>query len=82
MLDVQLIRDNYQLSECAFDCVWFDGKVGEWASIGQNQVKQLADHMSRAYEMWKKEPITNPAGIDTAKEFTWENSAKKLLGVL
>jgi len=38
--------------------------------------------MSRAYEMWKKEPITNPAGIDTAKEFTWENSAKKLLGVL
>jgi len=73
---------DIEKTEPAFDGVWFDGKVGEWASIGQNQVKQLADHMRNAYEMWKKEPITNPAGIDTAKEFTWENSAKKLLGVL
>ena len=38
--------------------------------------------MKRAYELWKQEPITNTAGIDTAKEFTWENTTKKLLGVL
>ncbi len=73
---------DIEKTEPAFDGVWFDGKVGEWASLGQNQVKQLADHMRRAYDLWKKEPITNPAGIETAKEFTWENTAKKLLGVL
>ena len=38
--------------------------------------------MRRAYDLWKQEPITNPAGIETAKEFTWENTAKKLLGVI
>ena len=73
---------DIEKTEPAFDGVWFDGKVGEWASLGQNQVKQLADHMRTAYESWKKEPITNPAGVETAKEFTWENTAKKLLGVL
>jgi hypothetical protein len=73
---------DIEKTEPAFDGVWFDGKVGEWASLGQNQVKQLADHMKTAYDLWKQEPITNPAGIETAKEFTWENTAKKLLGVL
>ena len=38
--------------------------------------------MRTAYEAWKKEPITNPGGIDTAKKFTWTNTAEKLLGVL
>ena len=39
---------DIEKTEPAFDGVWFDGKVGEWASIGQNQVKQLADHMRTA----------------------------------
>jgi glycosyltransferase involved in cell wall biosynthesis len=75
---------DIEKTEPAFDGVWFDGKVGEWASLGQSQIKQLADHMKRAYEVWKQEPvtITNPAGIETAKKFTWTNSAEKLLGVL
>ena len=68
--------------EPAFDGVWFDGNTGEWASIGQNQIKQLAEHMRRTYEVWKKGPVTNPAGIETAKKFTWANSAEKLLGVV
>jgi len=73
---------DIEKTEPAFDGVWFDGKVGEWASIGQNQVKQLADHMRRAYELWKQEPVTTHAGIETAKKFTWKNSAEKLLGAL
>ena len=73
---------DIEKTEPAFDGVWFDGKVGEWASIGQNQVKQLADHMRTAYESWKKESIINSVGNDTAKKFTWANTAEKLLGVL
>jgi len=38
--------------------------------------------MKRAYELWKQEPVTNPAGIETAKKFTWAHSAEKLLGAL
>ena len=86
MLQTTLVIHNslvdIEKTEPAFDGVWFDGKVGERASIGQNQVKQLADHMRTAYESWKKESIINSGGIDTAKKFTWANTAKKLLGVL
>ena len=54
---------DIEKTEPAFDGVWFDGKVGEWASLDQNQIQQLANHMKVAYETWKREgPITNPAG--------------------
>jgi len=36
---------DIEKTEPAYDGVWFDGKVGEWATISKNQVKQLADHM-------------------------------------
>ena len=74
---------NVENTEPAFDGVRFDGKVGEWASLGQDQVKQLAKHMRNVYEMWKANgQVVNPAGIETGKKFTWAHSAEKLLGAL
>lgn len=66
-------------TEPAFDGVWFNGQFGQWASLGQPQVQQLADHMRDFYENWKRGNIDNPAGIETAKQFSWENTAQKLL---
>ena len=73
---------DIEKTEPAFDGVWFDGKVGEWGSLGQNQVQSLAERMRHFYEAWKSGNIQNPNGIVIAKEFSWENSVKKLLEVV
>lgn len=73
---------NIERTEPAFDGVWFDGKVGEWASLGKNQIDQLASHMRGLYEAWKANRLYNEAGIKTAQELSWENTAKSLLSVV
>ena len=66
---------DIEKTEPAFDGVWFDGKVGEWASIGQNQVKQLADHMKSAYESHGKKSLSQiPVELIRQREFTWANT--------
>lgn len=67
-------------TEPAFDGIWFDGSFGEWASLGKNQVDQLASYLKQLYETWKMNGIlVNNNGIETARNFTWTNSAQKLL---
>lgn len=61
----------------------FDGKAfigqGRWAKIDQKQIDQTIGHMRHAYSDNLTE---NPNGVETAKNFSWENSAKKLLGCI
>ena len=65
--------------EPAQDGVWFHGQ-GSWASLGSNQLEQVVTYM-RAIHTLKQEGNlqTNIDGIYTAKEFSWENSAKKFI---
>lgn len=61
--------------ESAFDGKWFFGK-SNWGKIGQTQKDQLISHMQEVYNQGIK---TNPAGVETAKKFSWKNTAENLL---
>lgn len=61
--------------ENAYDGLWFNG-FGEWAKIDEKQKEQIVFYMR---ELYKNRTTTNIAGVETAKKFSWENSAEKLL---
>ena len=61
------------------DGKWFRGQ-GSWAKIDKKQVSELAQHMREVHEKKKEDKLNiNQAGVDTAKIFNWENSAKKIV---
>jgi len=65
--------------EDANDGFWFRGQ-GQWASIQEKQIDSLAEHMRNVHEKKKKDDLNiNQAGIDTAKQFSWTNSAQKII---
>lgn len=69
-------------TESAYDGKWFHNQ-GQWAELGENQIKQLVLHMQEIYKQWKDNPnIINQAGIETAKEFSWDNTVKSIINVL
>ena len=65
--------------EDANDGFWFRGQ-GQWASIKEEQIDSLAEHMRDVHEKKKNDNLSiNQAGIDTAKKFSWKNSAQKII---
>ena len=62
--------------ENAFDGVFFDGKKGDWALIGENCKSKLTEALKTVYKNGK---VINEEGIKTAEKFTWENSAKQII---
>jgi len=68
--------------EQASDGKWFDGSA-EWASIGEVS-SDFSNHMRSVYEEWKGSD-TNPvneSGIQTAKEFSWNNTAASIQDII
>ncbi len=65
--------------EMAHDGVFFDGMVGRWAALGNKQKEQLIGHMR---DVHKSDPKLNLTGIETAKKFSWQNTAKKIMEAL
>ncbi len=61
--------------ETAIDNKWFDG-TGNWAKIGQKEKDQIIEYMRYIFT---NKINTNPHGLETAKLFSWENSAKQML---
>ena len=78
-------KDNAYLvsidkTEKAFDGKWFDGKTGNWAHIGDDQINQIADHMKNVHELKQSGSLgVNNGGLEAAGRFTWDNSAVKIL---
>ena len=73
-------EDNAMLIEIedvedAYDGKWFSGQ-GRWAEFGYDQEERLIDCMRVCY---RDRILGNPAGLKTAKKFTWENTVDKLL---
>ena len=62
--------------EPAFDGKWFFGQ-GNWAKITDDQVDLLANMMKDFAKNYKND--INSAGVDTAKKFSWENTANAIL---
>jgi glycosyltransferase involved in cell wall biosynthesis len=76
-----LSKDNARLIEVAdledaYDGVWFQGQ-GRWARLGDDAVDQLVEHLRGVHRAKQcGELPLNEAGIETAKRFSWENSAR------
>ena len=65
--------------EPAFDGKWFFGQ-GNWAKIGPHEEMDL--YMKMMKFILDKRGTLNQAGIETAKKFSWENTANQILKVL
>jgi hypothetical protein len=55
----------------AVDDKFFDG-YGKWAELGDNQMEQIVEHMRFVYN---NHISTNEAGLQTARQLTWANTA-------
>jgi glycosyltransferase involved in cell wall biosynthesis len=66
---------DIQECEPAIDNKWFNGS-GNWAKIGEEQKEQIVDHMRN---MYINRITENQNGLDTAKQFSWINSANTLV---
>ena len=76
--DNSLLIEIYSM-EPAYDGKWFNGTVGEWASLKGNPTDQLISHMRNVYSDWQESrPIVNEEGIRTATEFSWDKTARKI----
>lgn len=64
--------------EKAYDGKAFTGQ-GSWAKIGQQQIDQTIEYMRYVY---KNKINTNMSGVETAKTFSWQNTAKALSGCI
>ena len=65
--------------ESAFDGKWFFGQ-GNWAKIGAHEEMDLYMKMMK-YILDKKGTVNN-AGIETAKRFSWQNTAREMVKCL
>jgi len=65
--------------ESAFDNKWFFGQ-GNWAKINDTEVDMLAKLMQRFIKLSKGK--VNTSGIETAKKFSWQNTAKEIIKCL
>jgi glycosyltransferase involved in cell wall biosynthesis len=63
---------NIDQIESAIDNIWFHGKSGNWATIGQNQIDQAIEYMRYVY---KNNIRTNNNGLKTAQNLTWQKTA-------
>jgi glycosyltransferase involved in cell wall biosynthesis len=62
--------------DSAEDGIWFHGQ-GEWAKMGEDQIEQLVVHLRDVHRLKQIGQLgRNNAGIETAKRFSWANSAK------
>ena len=62
--------------EPAHDGKWFFGQ-GNWAKISEREIFDLAIKM-RSFVTDSK-GTTNEAGVETAREFSWNNTARKII---
>jgi glycosyltransferase involved in cell wall biosynthesis len=65
-------------TEPAHDGKAFHGQ-GHWAKIGQDQIDQTIQYMRYVYN---NKINTNLAGLKTAQEYSWQNSAECLYGCI
>jgi len=70
-------------TEVAKDGKWFHGD-GEWAALGDSQIEAMVEALRFYYKAWSQggKVLQNTFGIETAKKFTWENTAHRIIASL
>jgi glycosyltransferase involved in cell wall biosynthesis len=64
--------------EPASDGKWFNGELGEWASLEGDPFDSLVEHLRTVYKRWQDGSVENAAGIQTAIDFSWNETARKI----
>jgi glycosyltransferase involved in cell wall biosynthesis len=65
--------------EPAYDGIWFHNQ-GNWGKIDNTQIKFLADLMKYIHNVKQRGELTlNIQGIETAKKFSWINTASTIV---
>jgi len=68
--------------ELAFDGQFFNGQ-GDWYCIDDAHIDQIAEYMKTVHKLKQENNLQqNTAGIETAKKFTWSNSAQTIVQLL
>lgn len=75
-----LSNENSTLLDCskrelAYDGVFFHGN-GNWLSYEEDDIERMANAVREVYNRGRR---INEKGIETAIQFSWENSAKRLV---
>ena len=68
-------------TEPAFDGKWFFGQ-GNWAEINTLEINTLAHKMLETHYLLRSEDCRNEAGIETARRFSWQNTAREIIKCL
>lgn len=65
--------------EKAEDGIWFKGQ-GNWAALGADELEQLVVHLRECHRLKQEGKLAvNQAGIDTAKDFSWDRTAEAII---
>lgn len=68
-----------EVVEPAYDGIWFH-KQGNWAQFDNSTLYRIENYMRAVHELKQSGQLElNTAGIETAKKFTWENTAKTII---
>ena len=66
--------------QIAYDGLWFNGNKGNWAKIDESAKDKFVTHMRLVHEKKQNNKLdVNTAGIETAKKYTWDNTATKIM---
>jgi glycosyltransferase involved in cell wall biosynthesis len=77
--DVNARLINGTENEIAQDGVWFHGQ-GSWAKFGEAQQDQLIVHLRKVHRQKQTGRLCrNDVGIETAKFFSWQNTAERII---
>lgn len=68
--------------EIAHDGVFFSGSHGMWANLSSDQEEQLVSHMRAIHQNKQNGLQLNIAGIKTANNLSWHNSAQEVINGL
>lgn len=76
-----LLVDTFGV-EPAQDGIWFHGQ-GNWAKITSESVDKVVQYLRQVHaDKQAGLNMTNEPGLNTARQFTWDNAARKLIGCI
>jgi len=75
----RLINTDSWEKEAAYDGKWFHGQHGKWLKIEEQEIHAISKCMQEAHTTPKS---TNNAGIETSTQYSWDNSASKIMEIL
>jgi glycosyltransferase involved in cell wall biosynthesis len=77
--DNSYVIHHNDVMEPAIEPPFFNGR-GKWAALGSSHIELCIEHMRHIHMLKQSGGLShNEAGIETAKRFSWRNTAEKLI---